>query len=84
MLPVTTEYLFTDVDAFSFDRVLGHLAIGILVGCAVALILCFLVITFHEPHRATVSSHDTTSRSFSLLIRPELSGDVVGTVKTVR
>ncbi len=45
MLPVTTEYLLVDTPPRDLARTLGYLSLGALVGCAVALILGFLVFT---------------------------------------
>ncbi len=75
MMPVTTEHLFADVDAFAFDRVLERLALGVLAGCAMALILCFLVITFDEDKQAAARPQEAQPRSFSLLTPPALPGD---------
>jgi hypothetical protein len=47
MLPVTTEYLLADLPSRDFARTLGYLSVGVLVGCAVAMIIGFLVVTAH-------------------------------------
>ncbi len=76
MMPVTTEHLLVDVDAFAFDRVLERLALGVLAGCAVALILCFLVITSSEDKQPPAPPQEAQSKSLSLLEHPASPGDL--------
>lgn len=84
MMPVTTEHLLVDVDAFAFDRVLERLALGVLAGCAVALILCFLVITSSDDRQASARPQESRPKSLSLLAHPASTGDLAIAPDTTR